>query len=425
MSRLLVVMGSGETTPTMIKTHRRIFESLPVDGSAVIMDTPYGFQLNADEISAKAVGYFAQSVGRQVRVVSWRRNLPAGLARERALAELRAADWIFAGPGSPSYTLRQWRDTELPGLLATTDVLIFASAAALTLGSHTIPVYEIYKAGADPHWLPGFDLFHQLTGVPAVVIPHYDNAEGGHHDTRFCYLGEPRLRRMEAELPQRTVIVGVDEHTALLCDLVERRVTVVGNGTLTLRRAGHSAVFAASTVLPFSTLAEAGLDLRGDPAAGAGPTGAGGAGVDQVRTGSYGTERDSGGGEPTSLRQAADEADRRFGAALADWDVDGCVGCWLDLEQAIEDWTADTLASDDGPHARAVLRGMAVRLGELAATGAQDLRPQLAPLVEALLAQRRDARAQRDWTASDRIRDTLAAAGVTVRDTPDGALWSL
>jgi hypothetical protein len=151
MTRLLVIMGSGETTPTMIKTHHRIFADLPPDGTALVLDTPYGFQLNADEISAKAVGYFTQSVGRQVRVLSWRRDPPPGLARERALTELRAASWIFAGPGSPSYTLRHWPRAELPALLAAAEVLVFASAAALTLGSHTIPVYEIYKAGEDPH----------------------------------------------------------------------------------------------------------------------------------------------------------------------------------------------------------------------------------------------------------------------------------
>src|SRR2546430_10964210 len=62
--------------------------------------------------------------------------------------------------------------------------VVFASAAALTLGSHTVPVYEIYKAGVEPAWVPGLDLVRRATGLPAVLIPHYDNAEGGHHDTR-------------------------------------------------------------------------------------------------------------------------------------------------------------------------------------------------------------------------------------------------
>ncbi|WP_457972536.1 cysteine--tRNA ligase [Arthrobacter sp. D1-17] len=46
-------------------------------------------------------------------------------------------------------------------------------------------------------------------------------------------------------------------------------------------------------------------------------------------------------------------------------------------------------------------------------------------LVEAQLAARADARARKDWAASDAIRDTLAAAGILVEDSADGPSWSL
>ncbi|KRE81526.1 cysteine--tRNA ligase [Arthrobacter sp. Soil763] len=49
----------------------------------------------------------------------------------------------------------------------------------------------------------------------------------------------------------------------------------------------------------------------------------------------------------------------------------------------------------------------------------------LGVLVEAQLAARAQARAAKDWAASDAIRDTLAAAGVVVEDGADGANWSL
>ncbi|TLM82009.1 cysteine--tRNA ligase [Pseudarthrobacter sp. NamE5] len=49
----------------------------------------------------------------------------------------------------------------------------------------------------------------------------------------------------------------------------------------------------------------------------------------------------------------------------------------------------------------------------------------LAALVEAQLAARAAARAEKNWAASDAIRDTLTAAGVLVEDGPDGAAWSL
>ena len=117
----------------------------------------------------------------------------------------------------------------------------------------TVPVYEIYKCGEDPYWLPGLNLLGDL-GIPAVVIPHYNNAEGGHHDTRFCYLGERRLRMLEAELDNGEYVLGVDEHTGVVIDFDAASARVVGNGVLTLRVDGVSRTFSSGEVLPLGTL---------------------------------------------------------------------------------------------------------------------------------------------------------------------------
>lgn len=45
------------------------------------------------------------------------------------------------------------------------------------------------------------------------------------------------------------------------------------------------------------------------------------------------------------------------------------------------------------------------------------------PRIEALLARREQARSQRDFAESDRIRDALAAEGILVEDTPGGPRW--
>ena len=49
----------------------------------------------------------------------------------------------------------------------------------------------------------------------------------------------------------------------------------------------------------------------------------------------------------------------------------------------------------------------------------------LGALVDQLLEQRRAARADKDFAAADRIRDALAAAGITVADSPTGTTWSV
>jgi cysteinyl-tRNA synthetase len=45
-------------------------------------------------------------------------------------------------------------------------------------------------------------------------------------------------------------------------------------------------------------------------------------------------------------------------------------------------------------------------------------------LVRTMIDQRAQARADKDWAAADRIRDAIAAAGITLEDSPDGTHWS-
>jgi cyanophycinase-like exopeptidase len=254
-------MGSGETSPTMIKTHRSLFERLGNDPSAVLLDTPFGFQENADDIASKAVEYFASSVGRSFELASFRSAAVDALQRESAFERVRAADFVFSGPGSPSYALRQWRDTPIPALLGDklrdNGCVCFASAAALTLGLVTVPVYEIYKVGAEPEWLDGLDLL-SATGLRAAVIPHFDNAVGGNHDTRYCYLGERRLRMLEASLPDGAFVLGVDEHTACVFDLDAGTASVTGLGGVTVRHDGAQRVIPTGTTVGIDELATGG-----------------------------------------------------------------------------------------------------------------------------------------------------------------------
>ena len=433
MTRLLVIMGSAETTPTMIKPHRSIFER--VGGRpAVLLDTPYGFQENADDITARAVDYFARSVGRQVSVASYRTPDPGPLAAETARAAVRDAGWVFAGPGSPTYALRVLHGSGLPELLADKldetagpgrggdrgGAVVFSSAAALTIGVATIPVYEIYKAGEVPHWEPGFGLI-AAAGLNAAVIPHYDNAEGGHHDTRFCYLGERRLVVMEHQLPEGAFVLGVDEHTGLLLDLDADEATIVGLGGVTVRVGGESVVFPAGTTMAIDALRAAGRGETGSTRQ------AGGSATTPSATPAKVVAAGDADG-PASRTPLLDEAHRleaAFRAALRERDVATATGNVLELEETLAAWRGDNAATDEPDRARAVLRSMLVELGRVAVDGARDPRGVVGPVVEVALAQRAEARVRKDFAASDAVRDGLAAAGIEVRDTPEGQVWEL
>ncbi len=62
---------------------------------------------------------------------------------------------------------------------------------------------------------------------------------------------------------------------------------------------------------------------------------------------------------------------------------------------------------------------------DLAGGGDDELRPVVDGLVQALLTQRAEARARKDWSAADAIRDQLAGVGLKITDTPSGPRWDL
>ena len=152
-------------------------------GPAFLLDTPFGFQENAHEIAGRAVTYFRESLRAPIAVSGTvaaasgepaRESGPDAFAAERLVATVRDSRYVFAGPGSPSYALRKWQGTAIPSLLVEKllhgGCVVFASAAALTLGVATVPVYEIYKCGEDPHWLEGLDVA-SAAGMPGGDHP--------------------------------------------------------------------------------------------------------------------------------------------------------------------------------------------------------------------------------------------------------------
>ena len=254
----LTLMGSGEMSATMGQVHRAVMSKIAGPVRAVFLDTPAGFQLNADQISAKATQYFQQCFNIALSIASFKAATAATPVEvENALRKLWLANYIFAGPGSPTYTIRNWQNTAILEAIARRLAAgahpVFASAAAIAVGRYALPVYEIYKVGEEPHWVDGLDLLGPY-GLELAIVSHWNNTEGGTHDTRYCFMGEPRLKLLEERLPDSATILGIDEYTACLVDLGAHEGLVMGAGQVTIRHKGYEMYYPSGAVFSLDQL---------------------------------------------------------------------------------------------------------------------------------------------------------------------------
>ncbi len=376
----LTLIGAGELMPAMGKIHREALAQVEGPVQAVFIDTTAGFETNADAITAKAVEYYHHRLQTDLRVASYRHARSASMADvARAVAEIRAANYIFAGPGSPTYALEHWRGSPVWEAIVERfhqgAHLLFASAASITLGCYALPVYEIYKAGRDPYWEQGLDILGCF-GVRIAVVPHFnDNSGGENYDSRFCYMGAFRFDALQAQLPADTAIIGIDEYTSLRFAPALRTATVSGQGGVTVLTDGKQTVQAAGAVLSFDDLHSTTREVV--------PTVS-----DQPRTFGYG------------FAEAGDE-----GGVFNE--LEDFVAGLDKLEPSVR---LDLLARIEAAH-----KSNGTATGQSEAAGA---------LVDLVLELRAGLRSAKRWDLADRARDALVDLGYEVHDTPEGSTWS-
>jgi len=248
---IVALLGSGETASTGRRVYDCLFRQRDVPVRFSILETPAGFQLNSEYVATRVAEFLRERLQNhrpQVDVIPARRKGEGtGTNSPEIVAPLLSANYIFMGPGSPTYAVRHLEDSRAWHTLVARHrlgaTLCIASAAAVSLGEYALPVYEVYKAGEDLHWSPGLDLFGPY-GLRLTVVAHWNNNEGGiHHDTSRCYMGRPRMSRLMSRLPDEVAVLGVDEHTALILDFAKETCSVMGEGTATLIRHGVERVF--------------------------------------------------------------------------------------------------------------------------------------------------------------------------------------
>jgi hypothetical protein len=251
--------------------------------------------------------------------------------------------------------------------------LAFASSAAIALGRYCLPVYEIYKVGAEVYWEDGLDLMADF-GLELAIVPHWDNAEGRTHDTRACFMGLERFARLGALLPASTVVLGIDEHTAVCLDLNAGTGQVFGRGGVTLLRGQQEERLTAANVeFPLSRLQSTErLGRRASPARDAGPD-------ESARHLAHAADLLASGDVPAGLRRAAQAAEPEVAALF---------------HQAAQ-----------------------------ASERAGDRDEEMGRALDRLLEVRAQLRDSQQWELADKLRQALNQMGVLVLDTPDGPRW--
>ncbi len=338
----IAFLGSGETSLAGGRIFEGLARALPASPRIAILETPAGFELNSSIVAGRVADFL------QTRLQNYRPRIDVIPARKRGtpfspdnpdiLGPLLHANMIFMGPGSPTYAIRQLKDSLAWDLVRARHrlgaTLVFASAATISVGAWALPVYEIYKVGQDVFTAPGLNLFGDFN-LPLSFIPHWNNAEGGVDlDTSRCFVGMERFEQWCDMLPADHTLVGLDEHTGIILDFQRGECVVSGVSSVSLVRECDPEIFAAGASFPLKELGEVKLPARADE-----------------------------------------------GIASAAW------------EMAVN---APSLANEEKPSDEVMM------------------------LVEA----RQKARANKDFVASDRIRDELSALGWSVKDTPDGPLLS-
>src|SRR5260221_7354921 len=284
--------------------------------------------------------------------------------------------------------INRWRDGA---------ILAFSSGAAVTLGQLAIPVYEIYKCGQDVHWLDGLDLLGAID-VHAAVIPHWNNNSGNQYDTRFCFMGAPRLAQLEAMLPPDLMVIGVDEYSGVCIDSQVGNASVFGPGEVITRRAGHPATYTKGQQFSLVNAVSDQAALVSIEAA-----------SDAVSE-----ETDAGNEDVQRLKDSVQ-------TALADGDlnraVDGLLSLVLFANAGLE----------QGIYTRAKLAVQALQtlippLGNLSvSTDVQSaFEQERSTLLDLIVTAREELRKAKVWSVADQLRDRLIELGYTISDTAEG-----
>jgi cyanophycinase-like exopeptidase len=266
----IAFLGSGETSLAGGRIFEHLARQVGEPLRIAILETPAGFEPNSALVAGRMADFLKTRLANykpQVDVIPARKKGTSHSPDDPEIcAPLLRANLVFMGPGSPTYAIRQLKDSLAWDLLRARHrlgaALVFASAATIAVGQVGLPVYEIYKVGQDVHTVPGLGMFDDF-GVPLSFIPHWNNTDGGQDvDTSRCFIGRERFDAWCGQLPKNHTVLGLDEHTGIVFDFERHECLVMGVSSVSLARACNPAIFPSGSTIP---LGEIGMFQIPDP----------------------------------------------------------------------------------------------------------------------------------------------------------------
>ena len=245
-------------------------------------------------------------------------------------------------------------------------------------------------------------------GFNLVVVPHWNNAEGGTHDTRCCFMGKPRFKQLASLLPEDVDVLGLDEHTACILDFENQEAVVKGIGQVTLQHAELQIVFKPGDRFSLEVLR--GADRGGN--------------WQQTSL-----------AQDDSVTESAVEGDAFwdqihrleavFYQGLETHEAQKTTHALLELDRMIWKAQQDLENEESIIQARDTLRELIAVLGTRLAAAPRSETDCLAPLVQQLLDVREAFRRKKQFEEADAIRDSLQRANIIIEDTKKGVRWRL
>jgi len=154
----IVLFGSGEIAASGTRIHDYVFGKMEKDEiSIALIATPAGFEPNVQTVYEEIAEHFQKHLKNyhpKVKIIY--ANTREEANNSGIGSHLENVDYIFTGPGSPTYVAKHLQDTVLYRAILQRvregATLSLASAATAAFSRHCLPVYEIYKVGEALHW---------------------------------------------------------------------------------------------------------------------------------------------------------------------------------------------------------------------------------------------------------------------------------